>query len=228
MAKILTLETATKVCSVSIFENNELIDCIEEHGSYSHAENLAQFVDQLLSRNHIAYSQLDALAISKGPGSYTGLRIGVAFAKGLCFAQNIPLIAINSLESLAWGAIQEIKQKEFLVCSMIDARRMEVYAAIYNQDLKPIRKIGADVVNEQTYMTFLDNNLVYFIGDGAEKCKNQIKHDNARFEKMIHLSSKYLGEMAYKKFLFKNFEDLAYFEPLYLKEFLVIKSKKVL
>lgn len=226
MAKILTLETATKVCSVSIFENDQLIDYVEEHGSYSHAENLAQFVDQLLSRNNITYSQLEAIAISKGPGSYTGLRIGVAFAKGLCFAQNIPLISINSLESLACGAIQEIEQKEFLVCSMIDARRMEVYAAIYNQDLEPIRKIGADVVNEQTYMTFLDKNMVYFIGDGAEKCRDQIRHENARFEKSIHLSSKYLGEMAYNKFLSKSFEDLAYFEPLYLKEFLAIKSKK--
>lgn len=227
MAKILCLETATKVCSVSIFENETLIDFIEEIGSYSHAENLAKFTDQLLIRNKISYSELDAVSVSKGPGSYTGLRIGVAFAKGLCFSKNLPLIAINSLTSLAWGAKQLIRQDEFYICPMIDARRLEVYAAILDESLIEVRATGADIIDVNSFQEYLEKNKVYFIGDGASKCRPVINHSNSNFDINMSLSSKYMGLLSYKAFLSKNFEDLAYFEPFYLKEFIAIKAKKL-
>ncbi|MEQ8908329.1 MAG: tRNA (adenosine(37)-N6)-threonylcarbamoyltransferase complex dimerization subunit type 1 TsaB [Vicingaceae bacterium] len=227
MTRILALETSTKNCSVAIFENGKLIDAIEEGGAYSHAEKLALFVDQLLSRNKLDYQDLKAVAVSKGPGSYTGLRIGVSLAKGLCYSLSLPLISIETLQHMAWGARKEVKQEEAFYCPMIDARRMEVYAAIYNSDLELVKPTSADIIEEDSYRDFIAQKPVYFFGDGAEKCKEILKNERANF---IHLnlpSSKSMGEIAQKNFVQNAFEDLAYFEPFYLKEFIAIKPKKL-
>lgn len=227
MAYILCIETSTKVCSVALFEKDHLIDFEEEGGSYSHAENLAVFIEGLLKRQKISYRDLKAVAVTKGPGSYTGLRIGVSLAKGIAYGANIPLIAIDSLKSMAWGAIQKMEDEEALYCPMIDARRMEVYAAVYDSKLQIVRAIDADIVEPDTYRDFLEQKRVYFFGDGAEKCQSTIQHPNAVFVKQ-NASAKNMGVPAFEAFQNKAFEDVAYFEPFYLKEFVALKSKKKL
>ena len=227
VAYILCIETATTICSVAIFNNEKLIDCIEQDGSYSHAENLAKFVDDILKNNQLDYSELTAIAISKGPGSYTGLRIGVAFAKGLCYAQNLPLIAINTLQALAYGAISLIGVKEFFIIPMIDARRMEVYASVFDHSLKEQRVTSAELIDSYSFEKFLKEKSVFFVGNGAHKCVEVLNHPNAVFNISIALSAKNMGLLANKLYQANKFEDIAYFDPLYLKEFIAIKSKKL-
>lgn len=224
MSYILCLETATKICSVALFKEGELIDFKEVGGEYSHAENLAVFIEDVIQRNELEYSALKAIAVSKGPGSYTGLRIGVSLAKGLAFSLSIPLIAIDSLKSMAWGTVKEIDNKEAYYCPMIDARRMEVYNAIYNHQLSVIQDIAANVIDEDSFQDFFKENKVYFFGDGAEKCKETLNHSNAHFINILS-SARYMGALAEKAFQNKEFEDLAYFEPFYLKDFVAQKPK---
>jgi tRNA threonylcarbamoyladenosine biosynthesis protein TsaB len=225
---ILAIETATKVCSVALYNHNKLIDFEEQDGSFSHAENLALFVERICQRNEIDYSKIEAVAISKGPGSYTGLRIGVAFAKGFCYAQNIPLIAVDTLEVMAYGAKQNVDLNNFFFCPMIDARRMEVYAAVYNQKVELLKPTSAFVIKNDSFIEFLENNKVYFFGDGAKKCQEIIQHKNAIFDLEIFPSSRYFGEIIKSKGENNKFVNLAYFEPYYLKEFVAIKAKKLL
>ncbi|MAC94247.1 MAG: tRNA (adenosine(37)-N6)-threonylcarbamoyltransferase complex dimerization subunit type 1 TsaB [Flavobacteriales bacterium] len=227
MSYLLCIETSTKVCSVALFKNDELIDFEEEDGSYSHAENLAVFIDKVLKRKSVNYSDLAAVVVSKGPGSYTGLRIGVSLAKGIAYGAQIPLIAIDSLSSLAWAAIRRHKTEADFFIPMIDARRMEVYAAVYDQKLNQLKEISADIVEEDTYAAYLNEGKVCFLGDGAEKCKSTVSHQNAVFIQQ-KASAKNMGALAFEAFQQKRFEDVAYFEPFYLKEFVAIKSKKKL
>ena len=222
MALFLLIETATKSCSVSLSSENKIIACKEEvNEQYSHAEKLTVFITELFKTQDFTIKDLDAVAVSKGPGSYTGLRISVSTAKGLCYALDIPLISVSTLKAMAFGMAQ--KEKTDLYCPMIDARRMEVYNAFYNSTNKEIRGIQADIIEACSYQKELDKKVLFF-GDGAEKCKQIIQHPNARFIDGIFPSSKDMLEIANEKFAEKDFEDVVYFEPFYLKDFVAGKK----
>ena len=223
MALILGIETATKNCSVALFQNGIVI-AKKEHISdgYTHAEQLTLFIEEVVGSANISLKEIKAIAISKGPGSYTGLRIGTSTAKGLCYALGIPLISISTLKAMA--STMDKHQISDIYCPMIDARRMEVFSAVYNVKNNEIRGVQADVVDEQTYANFLNNEVLFF-GDGALKCKEIINHKNAKFIEGIYPSAKNLGILANAKFEKKDFEDVAYFEPYYLKDFVAGKKK---
>lgn len=219
MAYILHLETATKVCSVALSKNGNLISLKEaKEDGYSHGENLTLFIQEVLEKGKIKTTDLDAISLSSGPGSYTGLRIGAATAKGLCYALDIPLIAIDSLTSLAYLAKGKYTDN---LCSVIDARRMEVYNLMLSSDLEPLKYVTADVIEENTYSEF--GPFVCF-GDGAEKLQEIWKHRNVQFDLDIECSARGQVELAFQKFKKKEFEDVAYWEPFYLKDFIVGKK----
>ena len=214
---ILNIETSTKACSVALHKNGELIVCREDvTTNFSHSEKLLKFISKLFSDAKLSLSDLDAIAVSMGPGSYTGLRIGVSTAKGLCYGLDIPLISISTLKAMSFGMALEIKAD--LYCPMIDARRMEVYSAFFDINNTEVRKIQADIINENSYKKELEKKVVFF-GDGSEKIIEKIKDKNAIFVSDIHPSAKNMGLLSYQKFTKSLFEDLAYFEPFYLKDF---------
>ena len=214
---ILNIETSTKACSVSLNLNGNLISCEDIVGSgFSHSEKLLPFISQTIEKSKIKMSDLSAVAISMGPGSFTGLRIGVSTAKGICYALGIPLIAVSTLQAMAFGMAKKIKSE--LYCPMIDARRMEVYSAFYDLENNLVRKIQADIVNESSYLNFLNNDVVFF-GDGSLKIQEIIKHKKATFVSDFHPSAKFIGDLSYEKFRNSDFVDVAYFEPYYLKDF---------
>ena len=214
---ILNIETSTKACSVSINCNGILINCKEIVSSgFSHSEKLLPFISQTIEKSKINMSDLSAVAISMGPGSFTGLRIGVSTAKGICYALGIPLIAVSTLQAMAFGMTKKLKSD--LYCPMIDARRMEVYSAFYDLENNLVREIQADIINESSYLNFLNKDVVFF-GDGSIKIKEIIKHQNATFISDFHPSASYIGDLSYKKFRQLDFVDVAYFEPYYLKDF---------
>ena len=223
MALILGIETATKNCSVALFQNGIVI-AEKEYISdgYTHAEQLTLFIEEVVGSANITLKDIEAVALSMGPGSYTGLRIGTSTAKGLCYSLEIPLLAISTLKAMAF-AMAENKTKA-IYCPMIDARRMEVFSALYDENNNEVRGVQADVVGEQTYAKFLINEVLFF-GDGALKCKEIISHKNAKFIEGINPSAKNLGILANAKFENKDFEDVAYFEPYYLKDFVAGKKK---
>ena len=222
MSLILLIETSTKNCSVALADGGKLIALKEEVSEkYSHSEKLNYFIKTLFAKHKYDIKDIDAIAISKGPGSYTGLRIGVSTAKGLCYALDIPLIAISTLRAVAYGISQ--KQVAELYCPMIDARRMEVYNAFYDVANNEIRPVQAEVINENSFQKELKSKVLFF-GDGAQKCKEFIKHPNARFIDGIYPSSQYMISIATSKFEDKIFEDIAYFEPYYLKDFVITKK----
>ena len=223
MAIILNLETATKNCSVSIAENEEVLATKElNNGNYSHAEVLHSFILELLTEIGLGFNHINAIAVSKGPGSYTGLRIGVSAAKGLCFALDKPLISIDTLQSLALS----ISIKKGMIVSMLDARRMEVYAAVFNEDYQEIRETKAEIIDENSFSEYLEVGNVYFLGDGAAKCKEVINHKNAIFVDDKFPSAKEMASLSFNKYQKSNIEDVAYFEPFYLKDFVAIPEKK--
>lgn len=223
MSYILNIETATKNCSISVSKNGELIAIKElNNGNYSHAEVLHSFIEEVVSESNINLDDLSAIAVSKGPGSYTGLRIGVSAAKGLCFSLNIPLISVNTLQSLA----SSIQIEEGVVVPMIDARRMEVYAAIFDKDNSHLREIKAEIIDEHSFAELLNKQHVYFLGDGAEKCKEVINHKNAFFINDKYPSANEMCQLAFNKYKKNDIEDVAYFEPFYLKDFIVVPAKK--
>jgi tRNA threonylcarbamoyladenosine biosynthesis protein TsaB len=226
MATFLAIDTATTLCSVALKIDNQPIIVKETGGQYTHAENLGLFIQELLADAEMTIKDIDAIVISKGPGSYTGLRIGVAMAKGMCFASNKPLIAVSTLTSLVCSALKKINEKKVLLCPMLDARRMEVYTAIYNDNLAIVETISASIIDETSFQNLLKDNVIYFFGDGSEKCKNVITHPNARFIENIQPSADGLLYFAEQKFKEKSFENLAYFEPYYLKDFVAGKPKK--
>ena len=214
---ILNIETSTKACSVALHKNGELIVSREDvTTNFSHSEKLLKFISKLFSDAKLSLSDLDAIAVSMGPGSYTGLRIGVSTAKGLCYGLDIPLISISTLKAMSFGMALEIKAD--LYCPMIDARRMEVYSAFFDINNTEVRKIQADIIDENSYKKELEKKVVFF-GDGSEKLIEKIKDKNAIFVSDIHPSAKNMGLLSYQKFTKSMFEDLAYFEPFYLKDF---------
>lgn len=221
MATILNLETSTKNCSVSIAKDNELLCLVEEADEgYAHGEKLHQFIDWCAEGAGINLKDLDAICVSKGPGSYTGLRIGVSSAKGLAYGLDIKMLSINSLEILVQS---QINKGYDLIIPMIDARRMEVYTALYDGEGNPLSETEAKVIDETSFEE-LQGKKIVFVGDGAEKCQEALVHLNATFVQM-YPSAKYMGNVAQSKFLSNNFEDVAYFEPFYLKNFIALKKK---
>tara|TARA_Y100000746_G_scaffold212700_1_gene204716 strand:- start:396 stop:1070 length:675 start_codon:yes stop_codon:yes gene_type:complete len=219
---ILNIETSTKACSIAIHKNGNLIalkECVTEN--FSHSEKLLVFVEELIGNSQLKLVDISAIAVSMGPGSYTGLRIGVATAKGLCYGLNIPLISISTLKSMSLG--MSLKIKADLFCPMIDARRMEVYSAFF--DINNIRKRGiqADILDSNSYKNELKEKVIFF-GDGSDKAKEVIKNRNAIFIADFHPSANFIGMLSYQKFLNSDFEDLAYFEPFYLKDFVAGKK----
>ena len=222
MALILSIETATTNCSVSLSKNGETLLLKEDYDSnYSHAERLHIFIEDILKEAKFERSQLDAIAVSKGPGSYTGLRIGVSAAKGLCFALDIPLISISTLEALA----HQVKTENGVIVPMLDARRMEVYSAVFSSDYNLLRPIEAQILEEHSFEFYLGKSEVYFIGNGVEKTKALIKHNNAVFIEGKLPSANEMSILAYAKYKKNDTEDVAYFEPYYLKDFVALKPK---
>ena len=229
MSCILSIETSTDVCSVAMSENGQCIFKKEDHSGPNHAVSLGVFVDEALSFTDNHAIPLGAVAVSQGPGSYTGLRIGVSMAKGICYGRDVPLLAVPTLEVMAVPVLlnHEIEE-DALLCPMIDARRMEVYSAIYDRALKPQRETRADVVDGDTYREFLDRHPVYFFGNGAAKCMETINHPNAHLIKGIEPLAKYMFPLAERRWVQKEYEDVAYFVPFYLKDFVAKMPKKLL
>jgi len=225
LAYILNIETATKNCSVSIANNGETITLKElNSGEYSHAEKLHEFIEEVIRKSKIQFSDLKAVAVSKGPGSYTGLRIGVSAAKGLCFALDIPLISVDTLRTLALS----VSITDGCVIPLLDARRMEVYSSVFDFENKKIREVKAEIITEDSFNNFLIKQKVYLVGDGVEKCKGIITSKNAIFIDDKLPSANEMAMLSYEKFEKNNIENVAYFEPFYLKDFVAIKSKKSL
>lgn len=214
---ILNIETATKNCSVSLAKNGETVLCkeIAEQG-YSHAEKLHVFIDEILKETGISASDLKAIAVSKGPGSYTGLRIGVSAAKGLCYALGIPLISVDTLQVLA----NTLSIENGLIVPMIDARRMEVYSAVFDANHNKIMEVQAEILTEESYAGMSEE--IYFVGDCQEKCKTVLTKDNFHFRnEIIFPSANEMSALSFEKFSKNEFEDVAYFEPFYLKDFMI-------
>ena len=229
MSCILHIETSTQVCSVALSEDGQCIFSKTDFEGPSHAVTLGIYVDEALSFADSHAIPLDAVAVSCGPGSYTGLRIGVSMAKVICYGRNLPLIGIPTPEVMCVPLLlDEELPEDALLCPMIDARRMEVYAALYDRALHPVREIEAVIIDESSYEDYLNRGPVYFFGNGAAKCKEKILHPNARFVEDIHPLAKWMFPLAEKAFARGDFKDVAYFEPFYLKEFVASKPKKLL
>jgi tRNA threonylcarbamoyladenosine biosynthesis protein TsaB len=230
MSLILQIETATASCSVALAKDGDVLGFKQVNGRNLHAEVITRFVEELITGAGFSYNNLDAIAVSCGPGSYTGLRIGISTAKGLCFALDKPLIAVETLAAMAEGvAGMDVysNQTDLLLCPMIDARRMEVYTAIFNINGENIKPTAAEIVDENSFADILQNNNVLFFGDGAEKCFNVLKaHPSALYLPDFLNSATHLTKKAVEKFNNDDFEDVAYFEPYYLKDF--IAGKKAL
>jgi len=219
---ILNIETATKNCSVAIAKNGEIILCkeIAEEG-YSHAEKLHVFIEEAIAEAGISVQDLTAIAVSQGPGSYTGLRIGVSAAKGLCFALNIPLIAVDTLQTLA----SQAKISKGKIIPMLDARRMEVYSEIFNASLEVEREIQAEVITEDSFKDITE--AIYFVGDCADKCKSVLTKDNFIFlEDIKYPSASAMSKISFDKYQKSDTVDVAYFEPYYLKDFMMAPPSK--
>ncbi|MBF2709375.1 tRNA (adenosine(37)-N6)-threonylcarbamoyltransferase complex dimerization subunit type 1 TsaB [Flavobacterium soyangense] len=222
MSYILNIETATKNCSVALAKEGKVILCkeIAEEG-YSHAERLHVFIEEIIKEAGITFQDISAIAVSQGPGSYTGLRIGVSAAKGLCFALDIPLIAVDTLQVLA----SQAKVSNGLVIPMLDARRMEVYSAIFTPNFENKRAVQAEIITENSFEEL--HETLYFIGDCAEKCKPILTKENFIFlEEIKYPSAKEMSFLSFEKYKKSNFVDVAYFEPYYLKDFMMTVSKK--
>ncbi|WP_442265106.1 tRNA (adenosine(37)-N6)-threonylcarbamoyltransferase complex dimerization subunit type 1 TsaB [Tenacibaculum sp. ZS6-P6] len=222
MALILNIETSTKNCSVCISNKGEVIISKELNDvGYSHAEKLHPFILDVVKSSGVSINDLAAIAVSKGPGSYTGLRIGVSAAKGLCFALNKPLISIGTLNALALSI--DVKEDAYII-PMLDARRMEVYSAVFTNSKEQVREVKAEIIDEDSFKEYADKK-VYLLGDGSEKCKEVFNHSNFVFVEGKHPSSIQMAELSYIKYKKNDIEDVAYFEPFYLKDFMVTPQK---
>ena len=222
MALVLNIETATTNCSVSLSKDGETLILKEDKDSgYSHAEKLHVYINELFKEANINPKDIDAVAVSKGPGSYTGLRIGVSAAKGLCFALDKPLLAVSTLEILT----HQVKISQGYIVPMLDARRLEVYAAVFDAKFEQYRGIKAEILSKETYSTLFKENKVYFIGSGVEKTKTLVTHSNAIFIEGQLPSANEMAQLSERKYKKRDIEDVAYFEPFYLKDFIAIKPK---
>lgn len=228
MATILSIETSTNVCSVAISVDGKCEWEREDFSGPNHAEQLGVYVDEALSFIDQRLLPLDAVSVSAGPGSYTGLRIGVSMAKGVCYGRDVKLIGIPTLELMCVPVLLREVEEGALLCPMIDARRMEVYAGIYDRALKPVREVQADIVTAETYKEYLDEHPVYFFGNGAEKCMETINHPNAHYIEGIYPLAKYMFPLAERCFFNGKTEDVAYFVPSYLKDYVAKKPKPLL
>nr|WP_287888583.1 tRNA (adenosine(37)-N6)-threonylcarbamoyltransferase complex dimerization subunit type 1 TsaB [Prevotella sp.] len=230
MSCILNIETSTDVCSVAISDNGQVVFNKEDHSGPNHAVKLGVYVDEALSFIDAHGIPLEAVAVSCGPGSYTGLRIGVSMAKGICYGRDVKLISIPTLELMAVPVLlgEHPAEEDALIVPMLDARIMEVYAKVMDRALKEVRPIQADIVDAETYKEYLDRGTVYFFGNGAEKCMEVINHPNARLVKGIEPLAKNMAPLAEKRFVEGKFEDVAYFVPFYLKDFVAKMPKKLL
>lgn len=233
MALLLHIETSTAVCSVGLGKDGELLALKETKEGMKHASHLTVFIEDILKENNLAIADLDGLAISMGPGSYTGLRIGVSTAKGICYGANLPLLAISTLQAMSKtaqaneGILSQLKNPEkAYFCPMIDARRMEVYTAFYNHKNELVKEISADIIDENSYAQALSEREIVFFGDGAIKCEGTIKNKNGIFFEGVTPTAAGMIELAEEKFKNKEFEDVAYFEPFYLKDFVATTPKK--
>ena len=227
MPLILSLETSTDVCSVALHDSKSLLSQAEIREPQAHAASLAPLIGRVVSAAGIAMNAIDAVAITSGPGSYTGLRIGTSTAKGLCYTLDIPLISVGTLELLAYqGSAHNLSQA--LLCPMIDARRMEVYCLVADESLKIVESVSAKVIDETSFLELLDSRKMLFFGNGADKCKDVIRHPNASFVSDVYPQALCLGFLASEKFIVEEFEDLVAFQPFYLKEFLAKKSRGLL
>lgn len=226
MSCILYIETATSVCSVAVSQNGKIIFQREETTGPSHAQVLGAFVKDAVDELQKLNLKPDAVAVSCGPGSYTGLRIGVSEAKGLCYGWSVPLIAIETLTIMAAGVRRKgLISEDTLLCPMIDARRMEVYDAIFDSSLAKVKDVSADIIDESSFAEYLSTNKIAFFGDGSDKCKSAITHPNAIFLNNIYPHAEDMIELAEGAFNKKEFVDVAYFEPFYLKEFVATTPK---
>ena len=229
MACILHLETSTDVCSVALSEDGACLFSKEDFEGHSHSVMLGVFVDEVLSMADSAGKKLDAVALSCGPGSYTGLRIGASMAKGICYGRNLPLIALPTLKVASVPVLlSDDLPDDALLCPMLDARRMEVYAAVYDRALHPLMDTAAVIVGEESFAEYLESHPVWFYGNGAAKCADVIHHPNAHFLPDVHPLAKWMFPLAEKAFYDGKFEDVAYFEPFYLKDFVASKPRNLL
>lgn len=230
MSCILNIETSTNVCSVAVSHDGACIFDKEDHSGPNHAEHLGTFVDEALSFTDNHAIPLDAVAVSCGPGSYTGLRIGVSMAKGICYGRGLKLLAVPTLELLCVPVLLEelVADDNALLCPMLDARRMEVYAQLFDRSLHEVRPIRADVMEPDTYKEYLDEHPVYFFGNGAKKCQDVISHPNAHFISGIEALAKNMLPLAERRMAEERFEDVAYFVPFYLKDFVAKQPRKLL
>lgn len=228
---IICLETATNLCSVALCDNAGVISLRESFDIKSHASMLTVFIDEILKENHIKTTDLEAIAVSKGPGSYTGLRIGVSVAKGIAYASSIPLIGIDTMLSMYTGERNislpdSGNPDDFLFCPMLDARRMEVYYALYDLTGNCVKEISAEVITEESFKNIPSFKKIIFFGDGAEKCREVIKRENVFFDAGFKISASHMFTPAHQAFLRADFEDVAYFEPFYLKDFITSTPRK--
>ncbi len=230
MSCILNIETSTNVCSVAVSQDGSCIFNKEEHEGPNHAVILGVFVQEALSFIDSHAIPLDAVAVSCGPGSYTGLRIGLSMAKGICYGRDVKLIAIPTLELMCVPLLlgEKINEENALLCPMIDARRMEVYSQFFDRALNEVRSISADIVENNTYDDILAQQPVYFFGNGAEKCHEVLTHHNAHIIEGIVPLAKNMYPLAEKRMANEQFEDVAYFVPFYLKDFVAKEAKKLL
>lgn len=236
MATILNIETSTEVCSVSLAKDGQTLFQKESSEGLNHSQLLTVFIEDLFKTNTLDLNQLDAIAVSKGPGSYTGLRIGVSVAKGLCYGLNIPLISVGSIEAM--GHYVALNLSEFsgsasahnlLFCPMIDARRMEVYTALFNNKGEAITSVTAEIIDENSFAEQLVRQSILFFGNGAEKCRSKITHKNALFKGPGKTSARFMQTLSERKYNKRDFENVAYFEPFYLKDFVAtIPKNKIL
>jgi tRNA threonylcarbamoyladenosine biosynthesis protein TsaB len=233
MALILNIESSTEVCSVSLAKDGTIVQTLENLTGQNHAKLLTSYIQEIFSNNSLTFGKLDAVAVSGGPGSYTGLRIGVSSAKGMCYALNIPLIAITSLAAISHHVIHHAADyklpddNELLFCPMIDARRMEVYSAIYNSKEEMVREIKAEIIDHLSFLTYMEKGKMAFFGNGAAKCRGIISHSNTFFIDHVTASAGYMTMLSQKAYQEKNFVDLAYYEPFYLKDFVTTTPKKL-
>jgi len=228
---IICIETATNLCSVALCNLAGILSVKESNDRRSHASMLTVYIGELLKETGVDPSDLEAVAVSKGPGSYTGLRIGVSVAKGIAFAASIPLIGIETTFSMFTGVKDSILKTEgpdqdIIFCPMLDARRMEVYYTLYNANGEKIKDISAEIITEDSFNFIPESKKIVFFGDGASKCKNVIKRQNVLFIDDFAMSASYMHIPAFQALIKKQYEDIAYFEPFYLKDFIITTQRK--